>query len=73
MSNLPNWPQRANEMRRLAGIRNRLKKDLSLLNRLALQQSVKTYGRSALQVLSELEQKTSARPIDSPTYKEYRK
>lgn len=68
MINLPQWPQKANDLRKVQGIRRRILKDLSLLNQLCGNAGVPTRERSALQVLEELERVTREMPSYSPTY-----
>jgi len=69
---LPKWNQKANELRRVRGVRDRLKKELNLLNSLAKQHGVPTEGRAAMDVLSDLEWLVNQATNSSPTYAEYR-
>lgn len=70
---LPEWPQKANHLRRVQGIRRRLLKELRLIDRLAGVQSVPTRGRSVLAVLDDLEMLAEELPSSSPSFVEYRR
>ena len=69
---LPEWPQKANQLRRVRGLRRRLLRELQLLNELAIQTMVPTADRPAFQVLDDIEWVMEQAPSSSPSYSEYR-
>ena len=70
---LPQWPQKANQLRKVRGLRARLRNELAKLASLADQMGITTEGISAMQLLDEIEWYIEDQPGDSPTYTEMRK
>lgn len=66
----PRWPQKPNQLKKVQGLRRRLKAELQLLNDLALRYQVPTAERSALQVLNDVEWVVEQTPSSSPTFSE---
>jgi hypothetical protein len=65
---LPQWPQKANQLRHVRGVRNRLENELRKLQKLAMATGTRTDGRSAFQVLSEVEAYFENQQSSSPTW-----
>ena len=68
---LPAWPQKANHLRAIRGLRRKLLREIRLVNELAEQSHVPTKGRSVLQVLDDLEFLAQEMPSSSPTFVDY--
>jgi len=68
---LPQWPQKANHLKKIRGVRRRIQRELALVNELAAVQSVPTRGRSVLAVLQDLEMLAEELPSTSPTFADY--
>lgn len=68
---LPQWNQKANQLRKIRGARRRLQRELALVNELAAVQSVPTRGRPVMAVLQDLEAIVEELPSSSPTFMDY--
>ena len=68
----PVWPQKANQLRRVDGVRRRLKNELKVVDQMAALLSVPTAGRPVMSVLSDIEYMINELPGYSPTFMELR-
>ena len=68
---LPEWPQKANHLRAIRGLRRKLLREIHLVNELAAESSVPTRGRSVLRVLDDLEFLAQEMPSSSPSFVDY--